>query len=247
MSSMDTRTIVITGAGSAITRALVKRFASAQTRVVIVGSNVQAGGADALQLQQAGCVCSFEPADVRDAAQCAALVRQITASATRIDAWINASAVTHPGAAETLAPSQWEECMSGILGATFFASQSAARHMLLNSGGVIVNIASMDGCYHQAGHVAPGVAMAGVIALTQALGIEWAARGVRVVGVAHGALDDDGTAGAGQPNLRRIPMRRAASLAEVAEAVFYLAGPQASYVVGETLRIDGGFGAYQLF
>jgi 3-oxoacyl-[acyl-carrier protein] reductase len=90
--------------------------------------------------------------------------------------------------------------------------------------------------------------------LTQALGIEWAKRGVRVVGVAPGVVMtelvqkgiDEGTAKM-DAYLHRTPMRRLGMVDEIAEAVLFLASDQASYIVGEVMRVDGGWAAYQLF
>jgi NAD(P)-dependent dehydrogenase (short-subunit alcohol dehydrogenase family) len=90
--------------------------------------------------------------------------------------------------------------------------------------------------------------------LTQALGIEWAKRGVRVVGIAPGVVMtelvqkgiDEGTAKL-DAYVRRTPMRRLGTIQEIAEAVFFLASDEASYIVGEVMRVDGGWVAYQLF
>jgi len=87
--------------------------------------------------------------------------------------------------------------------------------------------------------------------LTQALGIEWAARGVRVVGVAPGAIADtnisDEVEGPTQLYGRRTPLGRLGTVEELAEAVLFLAGNEASYLTAETMRVDGGWVAYQLF
>ena len=90
--------------------------------------------------------------------------------------------------------------------------------------------------------------------LTQALGIEWARRGVRVVGIApsvvmtdmvrHGIAEGTATLDA---YLRRTPMHRLGEVEEIAEAVLFLASDEASYIVGEVMRVDGGWVAYQLF
>ena len=110
-----------------------------------------------------------------------------------------------------------------------------------------------------------------MVALTEALGVEWAGRGVRVVGVAPSVstvdmvkealelgqvptedetlkLSYDSPASHSPRHVqRRAPMRRAAAVDEVAETVFYLASEEASYIVAETIRVDGGYVAYQLF
>lgn len=120
--------------------------------------------------------------------------------------------------------------------------------------GIIVNMASLTGYLAVEGRVAYTAAKAGLIMLTQALGIEWADRGVRVVGLAPGVVLTEmvekglaeGTASQ-EMYERRTPMRRLGTPQEIAEAVLYLASDEASYIVGEVLRVDGGWGAYQLF
>src|SRR6185436_20967723 len=97
------------------------------------------------------------------------------------------------------------------------------------------------------GGVADSTARAGLVMLTQALGIEWAARGVRVVGIAPGAVrtnqDQPGIAPGTATTIleRRTPLRRLGTAEEIAEAVFFLASNEASFVVGETMRVDGGW------
>lgn len=126
--------------------------------------------------------------------------------------------------------------------------------MLAHGHGVIINIASVTGLLHEQGRVAYSTAKAGVIALTEALGIEWAQRGVRVVGIAPGVVMTDTareTVAEGQGTAadweRRTPMRRLGTIHEIAEAALFLSSGDASYIVGETLRVDGGWTAYQLF
>ena len=150
--------------------------------------------------------------------------------------------------------SQFDDAVSVILSGAFYCSQAAGRRMLAQGGGVIINVASTSGYQHTDGEVASSAAMAGLIMLTQALGIEWAERGVRVAGIAPGALktetaqrDINESKASLERYIRRTPMRRLGSVEEIAEAVFWLASEEASYVVAETLRIDGGWTAYQLF
>ena len=126
--------------------------------------------------------------------------------------------------------------------------------MLARGWGIIVNMASVNGYLAVEGRVAYSTAKAGLIMLTQALGIEWANRGVRVVGLAAGVVLTEmvekglaeGTALL-EAYERRTPMRRLGTSQEIAEAVLYLASDEASYIVGEVLRVDGSWGAYQLF
>ena len=201
-----------------------------------------------------GLRASFEPLDVRDPAQSLALVDRLTKEGGQIDVWVNNAGVAHKGPAETLTRPAWDESIAVMLSGAFYCAQAAGRQMLAQSQGVIVNVASVNGYQALKGRVAYGTAKAGLIMLTQALGIEWARRGVRVVGIAPGVVMTDlvqkgiaeGTATVDM-YARRIPMHRLGTIEEIAEAVLYLASDEASYVTGETLRVDGGWVAYQLF
>ena len=141
-----------------------------------------------------------------------------------------------------------------MLSGAFYYSQAVSGPMLACGTGVIVNIASVIGCKPIEGRVAYGTAKAGLMALTEALGVEWAGRGVRVVGVAPAVVMTDmvrkgiaeGSATV-EAYERRTPMRRLGTPDEVAGAVLYLASDEASYITAETLPVDGGWIAYQLF
>jgi NAD(P)-dependent dehydrogenase (short-subunit alcohol dehydrogenase family) len=141
-----------------------------------------------------------------------------------------------------------------MLSGAFYCAQAASRQMLEQGHGVILNVASVNGFQPIEGRVAYSVAKAGLMMLIKALGIEWAGRGVRVVGIAPAVVltelvqkgIDEGTATVSAYE-RRTPLGRLGTIEEVAEAAYYLASPEPSYVVGETLRVDGGWVAYQLF
>jgi NAD(P)-dependent dehydrogenase (short-subunit alcohol dehydrogenase family) len=141
-----------------------------------------------------------------------------------------------------------------MLSGAFYCAQAAGRQMLAQGSGVIVNIASVQGYQYIEGRVANSVSKAGLIMLTEALGIEWAGRGVRVVGVARaGVLTGqvrqeiaEGTASL-EAYERRTPLHRLGTVEEIAEAVLFLASDEASYITAETLRVDGGWVAYQFF
>ena len=126
--------------------------------------------------------------------------------------------------------------------------------MLLQGQGVIINLASVDAFKAIEERVAYCTAKAGIVMLTQALGIEWAKRGVRVVAVAPGPILTelvkqviaDGKASV-EMYEKRTPLHRLGTVEDVAEAVLFLASDEATYITAETLRVDGGWVAYQLF
>ena len=247
-------TVVVTGGGRGLGLGIARRFGQAGFLTVIAESDIAAGDHAVEMLQAEGWAAQLEPLDVRDPRQSSELVDRLVKQHGRIDVWVNNAGISKLAPAETMPLDFWDDSIAVMLTGTFYCSQAAGQHMLSRKKGVIVNIASVTGMMHHKDRAAYSTAKAGVIALTEALGVEWAARGVRVVGVAPGVLMTEmtrETISEGQGTLaafqRRTPMQRLGEVTEVAEAVFYLASDEASYVTAETMRVDGGWVAYQLF
>ncbi len=253
-TTMTQSVVVITGAGRGLGLGLAHRFAQSSQHVVIAERDAALGETAVATLHADGLAASFVALDVRDPAQSRALVSKVARDLGSIGVWINNAGVSHLGPAETLPEADWDDSVATMVSGTFYCCQAAGQHMLAQGRGVIINIASVTGLLHEHGRVAYSTAKAGVIALTEALGIEWASRGVRVVGIAPGVIETEmvrqteanghGTRAAWE---RRTPMRRLGTIEEIAEAALYLSSNDASYIVGETLRVDGGWTAYQLF
>ena len=251
---MNQEIVVITGAGRGLGLGMARRFAQTGAHVILAERDPALGIGAAEALRAAGLSASFELLDVTDAEQSRSLVAKVAREQGRVSTWVNNAGIFRLGAAETLAQRDWDDSISTMLSGTFYCCQAIGQHMLAQGQGVIINIASVTGLLHEQGRVAYSTAKAGVIALTEALGIEWAKRGVRVVGIAPGVILTDmvrQTVEEGQGDLaaweRRTPMRRLGTVEEIAEAALFLSSAEASYIVGETLRVDGGWTAYQLF
>lgn len=253
-STLAGKTAVVTGAGHGLGLAIARRLGQAGARTVIAEINSEAGAHAAAVLSGEGLTASFEPLDVRDPAQSLALVDKLVREWGRIDIWVNNAGIWYEGPAEIFPQSWWDESLAVMLSGAFYCSQAVGKQMVAEGSGVIVNIASVDGYQPVEGHVAFSVAKAGLVMLTQALGIEWARSGVRVVGVAPGPLKDEPVGGVAVGGTamaevyeRRTPLRRLGSVEEGAEAVMFLVSEKASYVTAEVLRVDGGWVAYQLW
>lgn len=251
---MNQEIVVITGAGRGLGLGMARRFAQTGAHVILAERDPALGIGAAEALRAVGLSASFELLDVTDAEQSRTLVAKVAREQGRVSTWVNNAGISRLGAAETLAQRDWDDSISTMLSGTFYCCQAIGQHMLAQGQGVIINIASVTGLLHEQGRVAYSTAKAGVIALTEALGIEWAKRGVRVVGIAPGVILTDmvrQTVEEGQGDLaaweRRTPMRRLGTVEEIAEAALFLSSAEASYIVGETLRVDGGWTAYQLF
>lgn len=247
---MAGQTVVITGGGAPLGLALARRFTQAGAQVVLADLDVAFIRSLAEGLQRDGLAVAFEPLEVRRPLDCLALVERVAAARGGIDVWVNGASLAQAafaptGPSEALGLEDWQASLEIMLSSAFYGARAVGAHMLARGRGVIVNLATVEAYQARAGHALHSAAYAGVVALTRALGVEWASRGVRVVGVAAGLPPDRDPAAA--ISERRIPLRRAGTPEELAEAVFFVASDEAAFIVGETLRVDGGWTAYHLF
>jgi 3-oxoacyl-[acyl-carrier protein] reductase len=248
------QTVVITGAARGLGLGMARRFGRSAALVVIADVDGEAGSHAAAALVGEGLSVEFKALDVRNPHESEALVEDVIGRHGAIEVWVNNAGVAHKGPAETLSREAWDDSLAVMLSGAFYCAQAVGKHMLARGRGVVVNVASVNAFQAIEGRVAYSAAKAGLVMLTAALGVEWAGRGVRVVGLAPGVVMTDMVeqgvrAGLASMNdyTQRTPMRRLGRVEEIAEAVMFLASSEASFITGETMRVDGGWGAYQLF
>ncbi len=243
---MSARVAVITGAADGIGWATAQRLAQDFDRVALLDLDAEATRVRAAQLGEGhlGVGC-----DVSDEASVARAFEAVREAFGRIDALVNNAGIgeqTEPTLEQDVAA--FDRVLDVHLRGTFLASRAAARHMLAQGGGAIVNIASIAGQAGIPGRNAYGAAKAGIAAMTRSMACEWARRGVRVNAVAPGyvrtalveRLVRVGLIDAGRIE-SRTPLGRMARPEEIAQVIAFLASPQASFVTGATVNADGGW------
>ena len=189
--------------------------------------------------------------DVRDRASVEHAVEEVVRTLGEPTILVNNAGLSRFGPSETLPEEHWQLVVDVDLTGVFRCSQVVGARMLAAGRGAIVNIASVAAQTGFPGRVAYSAAKAGVVGLTRTLGSEWASRGVRVNAVAPGyvrtALVEHALESGflSEEGVRwRTPAGDLAAPAQIAAAVVFLASPEASYITGETLFVDGGYNAY---
>jgi 3-oxoacyl-[acyl-carrier protein] reductase len=239
-SSLAGRVAVVSGAARGIGDAIAERLIADGARVF----SLDKAGAEEPRKDVA-----YLEADVTDPASVAQAFKAIDARAGRIDILVNNAGIQRVGLVGKISFADFSAVVSTHLNGFFLcASEAVPRMAARGKGGAIVSIASTAAFVGLPGRGAYCAAKAGILGLTRALALEVASVGIRVNAVAPGftrtKLIDQGLAdGSLQEDwmVARVPMKRLAATQEIANAVRYLAGDEASYVTGQTIIVDGGW------
>ena len=162
----------------------------------------------------------------------------------RVDVLINNAGIHEDALLATMPAESWQRVLSSNLDAVFHGCQAVLPQMIAQRGGRIINIASLSALLAPAGQTNYAAAKAGVVALTQSLAKEVARMGITVNAICPGYIETEALSSMPAEQrtaaLARVPMRRFGRPEEIAAAVRFLACPEASYITGSILKIDGG-------
>ncbi len=239
------RVAIVTGGSRGIGKAVVERLCRAGVEVCFTFlSNEQAADAVVQALRGEGHRLRAVRADSRDKAALAALVEGVLAERGKLDVLINNAGVTADRLLPMMSDDEWSNVLDTSLNGLFGATRPAARQMMRQRAGRIVNLTSVSGVIGIAGQTNYCAAKSAIIGFTRALAKELAPWGVCANAVAPGYVDTDMlgsfTPAQRKAALERVPMRRFASADEIAALVAYVALEAPSFLTGQTLVIDGG-------
>lgn len=243
---LQSKIALVTGAGgglgTAIARTLAREGASVlctdrdATRAERTASTITAGGGTAAAFQ----------ADVADPAQCEAQVAETVRRYGRIDIVVNSAGVALHKLALDTSLDDWERVLRINLTGSFLTSKAAARHMVGQGGGRIIQLGSISGQRGNMGGIAYGASKAAVMHMCKVLAVELSSKGVMVNAIAPGPIET-GISTHGPSRKRgyvdRIPTGSYGTVESVANAAVYLASDECQWVTGHILNVDGGYGA----
>ncbi len=245
--ALEGRVALVTGGSRGIGRAICVALARRGAKVVVNYAAREDAARETAELcVQAGGQASIAAFDVADAAAVTESIKQIGKDHGSLDVLVNNAGVAVNGLVLRYRDDQWQKTMAVNLGGAFHCARAAASLVMrAKERGRIVNITSVVGESGNGGQVAYSASKAGVIGLTLSLAKELASRGVTVNAVSPGFIDTDMTAehlpeAQRAKLLEQIPLSRIGVADDVAHAVAFLAGPEAAYVTGQVLRVNGG-------
>jgi NAD(P)-dependent dehydrogenase (short-subunit alcohol dehydrogenase family) len=242
-------TLFLTGGAYGIGRATVRLFAERGYTVYFVDIHEERGCALERELRAAGRSAVFCRADVREVGALEQLIERAVRETGRLDTLVNNVGTERYAEPAELTFEDWENMVAVNLRSAFACSRAAFPH-LAESRGSVVNVSSVHGFANERRISIYAATKAGMLGLTRSMSLDFATRGVRVNAVCPGAIqtgltelflanqDDPANALAGIS--AGIPLRRIGAPEEIANVIWFLASPEASYMTGSSVVVDGG-------
>ncbi|MBM3687081.1 MAG: glucose 1-dehydrogenase [Actinobacteria bacterium] len=250
MFDLSGKVAIVTGGSRGIGLGIANAFAGAGAAIVVAATNPEQSVAAVTQLQAGGARAAWVPTDVSDPDAVQAMVDQTVRLFGRIDILVNNAGINIRKRPEDLTPEEWHQVLAVNLDGPFLCSRAAYAVMKAGGGGKIINIGSLMSIFGNAKASAYGASKGGVVQLTKALAIAWAADGIQVNAILPGWIDTDLTQGARQqsPGLEevvqtRTPEGRWGMPSDLGGPAVFLASAASDFVTGTTLIVDGGFAA----
>jgi len=248
---LKNKVAIVTGASKGIGKAIAKAFAQEGASVVLASRSLAVLETSVQEIRKSGGEAMAVSVDVRKVESINDLVKKAVDRYGRLDLLVNNAGITMGGPSEDLSPEDWRAALETDLSGVFFACQAAARVMIPQGGGNIINISSVNGILAAPKRAAYCASKAAVNELTKVLAIEWADRKIRVNAIAPGYIRTelvqdviDKGAISLEAILRRTPQHRIGEVEDIASLAVYMASEESSYMTGSIVNIDGGWLAY---
>jgi 3-oxoacyl-[acyl-carrier protein] reductase len=246
MNRYTSQTVLVTGAGQGLGRAMAHRFAAEGASVVIGEINEAAGAELAKDLTGTyGVAAEARALDVTRSAEVDDWIRQVHADHGRIDVLVNNAGIIRDNRATDIDDADWHAVLDASLSGAFYCIRAVLPTMQERRYGRILSFSSMSwrGNFGQANYVA---AKAGIVGLTRTIALEGARRGITANAIAPGLIETPMLASMDGPArdklVSKVPLGHTGEPTDIADAAAYLCSPAARYVTGVVLDVDGGLG-----
>lgn len=242
--SLENQIALVTGASRGIGAAIAQTLG--QQGAVVVGTATSASGADRITaaLKEAGVKGKGIALDVNNAEQIDAVLKEIAAKYGTVSILVNNAGITKDTLMMRMSEDDWDTVISTNLSSIYRMSKAVLRPMMKARKGRIISISSVVGHMGNAGQANYAAAKAGMTGFSKSLATEVGSRGITVNCVAPGFIETDMTAKLPEDikmqMLARVPLGRLGNVNEIAETVAFLASPNAAYISGETIHVNGG-------
>lgn len=249
MDEMKNKVALVTGASSGIGRATAIKFAAEGAQVVAVARRADRLVEVATEIQSKGGVCKTIAADVTQESSIERIVRETVDAFGGIDVLVNAAGIIANGTIENTKLQDWDYMFNVNVRAPFYLTQRALPHLIERKGNV-VNVSSVTGIRAFTNVLAYCASKAALDQFTHCVALEVASKGVRInavnpgvtVTMLHrtGGMNDEEYAAFLERSKTTHPLGRVGTAEEVADLIFFLASPQAGWITGVSMPIDGG-------
>ena len=244
MFDLSGKVALVTGASRGIGCSIAKILAENGAHVVCISRNVSDVQSVADEITAAGGSATAVACDISDSDNVTKLIKETVVTHNHLDILVNNAGVTRDNLLMRMSEDDWNTVLNINLKAAFIAIKAAARTMMKQRNGRIINISSVVGLMGNAGQVNYAASKAGLIGLTKSTARELASRGITANCIAPGYVATDMTNKLGyevrQSLNEKIPLGRIGQVEDIAYAVTFLASDEAEYITGQTLTIDGG-------
>ncbi|MGO1057881.1 SDR family NAD(P)-dependent oxidoreductase [Planococcus sp. FY231025] len=243
------KTVIVTGGSKGIGRDIARTFAELGANVAISGRGKEALDETLAELHSFNPNCIAVSGDLSDIQEVRRLVDTAAETFGRVDVLVNNAGVNIAKPAMEVTEQDWDTVLDLNLKSAFFASQAAAKYMLEQGSGRIINIASQMAFVGYIKRAAYCSSKGGLVQMTKALAVEWAKAGINVNAVAPTFIETELTAKMFEDEAfkkdveSRILLDGLSQPRDISGAVLYLASGLANFVTGETIKVDGGWTA----
>ena len=245
MKLLEGKIALITGASRGIGRGIAKAFAAQGAAVAFTYlSSVEKGQALEAELAGEGIRAKGYRSDASDFEQAQALVDEVIKDFGRIDILVNNAGITRDGLLMRMSKDQWDAVIHANLDSVFNLTKGVQRYMLKQRSGSIINMSSVVGIKGNAGQANYAASKASIIGFTKSVALELGSRSIRCNAIAPGFIATEMTESL-DPKvlegwLESIPLKRAGTVEDIANACLYLGSDLSSYVTGQVLSVNGG-------